>query len=113
MSEFRVRWPDLKKGLTLETGQTHRIIIERLPVHRLEVEDEYFNTASAVLLPDVPAKKSTGDAQEIDFSDEQLWKELAASHETFAKTVHDRPFEPEADGSAIDRHPGLGILVTA
>jgi hypothetical protein len=82
-------------------------------VHRLEIEDEYFNTASAVLLPDVPAKKSTGDAQEVNFSDEQLWKELTASHETFAETVRDRSFDPEADGAAIDRYAGLGVLLTA
>jgi hypothetical protein len=109
----RLRWSEFKGGLSLETGQRHRLIIDRLPLKRLEVEDEYFHTASAVLLPDVPGPAPTGEAQTVEFSDDDFWKELAASHGDFADKVRGRPFDTPEDTDTAGRHPGLGLLIVA
>jgi hypothetical protein len=108
-----MRWPDLRRGLTVGTGQTHRIVIERVPVHRLEIEDGYFNPASAVVLPDVPVQQPGGMAQAVAFSADDLWTKLLTSHEKFAKNFREQAFDPEAGSEGADRRPGLGNFIAA
>jgi hypothetical protein len=112
-SARRLRWSALESGLALETGQSHRLIIDRRTLHRLEIEDAYFNAGSGVLLPEVPGPKATGQAQAISFSDDAVWKELAASHEEFAKRLRERPYDPASGADVANRQPGLGVLIVA
>ena len=51
MSTIRPTLRDLAKGLELSTNAVHKVIIQRLFVDAVEMEDVHFHHNSAVVLP--------------------------------------------------------------
>lgn len=85
-------------------------------VQRLEVEDEFFNTASALLLPSIPGKEAPagGDAENVDFADDGAWAGLKQSQPSFADNFARTPFDPgDGEPGAAARDPGLSVILAA
>lgn len=61
-------------------------------MHLLEAEDLYFNTESAILLPDLPATKI--ELQPRNFSNASLWKLLEIFHPELTNDILNKDFSP-------------------
>jgi hypothetical protein len=105
MKEIKVSLADLKKGIKLETGEDYTVVVLGARVHRLEIEDAFFQTASAVFLPDAPLAEQAnpGNTDGAAFSNSELWDSLRKSHPGFADTLEKEPFDPDEDGGAAAR----------
>ena len=81
---------------------------------RLEVEDAFFNTGSALFLPTVPGSVSPVGAVPTPFSNAELFLELSKAHRGFTANVVAVPFEPDEPGSnGKDRTVGLQVILAA
>jgi hypothetical protein len=81
---------------------------------RLEVEDAFFNTSSAVFLPDVPGGPLLGGTIPVPFTNAPLWVELQRDQGQFATEVFTKPFDPEASGGETpQRVSALHVIIAA
>ena len=114
MKKTRVSLTEMKRGIELDTGEEYTLIVP-VDVYRVEIEDAFFQTASAVFLPDAPlAFEEEGDeADEVGFWDDELWKALHDSHPAFADNLQKQPYLPESADGSPHRVAGVGRLATA
>ena len=114
MKEIKIGLDDLEKGIELDTGEQYTLILTKTGVYRDEIEDAFFQTASAVFLPDVPLaqQEDNGIADEAAFSNDELWQALRKSHPAFADTLEKQPFDPEAEDGNPRRVTGAVRLAT-
>ena len=103
------------KTLDVAAGQRAEFVAHTRDAARLEVEDAFFNTASAVFLPDVPGSSLGRGALPVPFTNVPLWAELHRSHDPFATAIRTKPFDPDASGggSANQRESGLHVILAA
>ena len=81
---------------------------------RLEIEDAFFNTSSAVFLPDVPGGPLPGGAIPVPFTNAPLWVELERDQGQFATDVFSKPFDPESSGGdGPQRVSALHVIIAA
>ena len=111
--------PEQTSGKTMNvgSGSVHVFVVRRRSGRRLEVEDAFFNTSSAVFLPTVPqGAAESADDRLVNFSNEELWKGLSETEIRFTKAVRTEPFDPEAASDGDDpeqRQTGLYVLIAA
>lgn len=116
MPEHRVTRARMQTGLALAVGEQHTVILQGKVALRLEIEDAFFNTDSAVFLPDVPAEGGDDeDSVDTDFSNDSFWDAVKASHEIFTDTIFDEPFDPEGEeggGPGVaERESALHVII--
>jgi hypothetical protein len=115
-TEHRVRAAQLESGFKLATGGQHKVILQGKVALRLEIEDAFFNTDSAVFLPDVPAEGGDGgDPEEKEFSNDDFWKLVRNSHKHFTETLFEEPFDPDGSGGGgagvAERESALHVII--
>lgn len=99
----------LTLGLELETGKEYIFTIPRpKQAERLEVEDTFFNTNSAVFMPHVAVSRQTRSTPRTEFSNTQLWTDLEESHPVFVERSKDAPYLPDPVDA---REMGLHAIV--
>lgn len=103
------------KTLEIQTNQLSRFETLVRDASRLEVEDAFFHTASAVFLPDVPGAITPGDAVLTPFTNVQQLADLGTSHPQFAADLVIIPFDPDdgASSNALARENGLHVILAA
>ncbi len=107
--EHRATLHDLKQGLELRTGERHVLIVGRPSAYRLEIGESFFNTASAVFLPDVPLEMQEGVADRVQFDVNDLWAAFQSAYPEYANTLWNTRFVPP-DYAA--RKTGALLLMT-
>lgn len=60
MTEPNVTWEELAAGVTRPDGAVHRLVVERVRAHLLELEDAHFHFDSAIMLA-LPRRTVTAD----------------------------------------------------
>ena len=102
------------KTLELAANQVTTFVALARDARLLEVEDAFFNTASAVFLPDVPGAPVLGGAIRKPFDNAEFLVGLAQSHPEFTTDLVVLPFEPDSPGGdAPPREPGLQVILAA
>ena len=101
------------KTLDIAAGQRAQFTALTRDASRLEVEDAFFNTASALVLPEVPGASGSGNPQFSPFSNAELFVELHQTHPQFTFELVTVPFEPEDPGDEPERAPGLHVIIAA
>ena len=102
------------KTLDVAAGQRVHFTALTRGASRLEVEDAFFNTGSAMMLPDVPGQQTPGGPQNVEFSNHEMWAALHLAHPEFSITMRTTPFDPGAHGADEDgREDGLHVILAA
>ena len=101
------------KTLDVLAGQRVQFVALTRDASRLEVEDAFFNTGSAMFLPDVPSARQNGVPVPLPFTNPQLLAELARSHERFTLRFVTEPFDPNAASDRPARDGALHVIVAA
>jgi hypothetical protein len=101
------------KVVEVAAGQRAQFVALVRDAATLEVEDAFFNTASAVFLPDVPGGVPNGSPVPVPFTNAELLVALTRSHEKFTTTFIITPFDPEDGGNQPARESGLHVIVAA
>lgn len=101
------------KTLDVAAGQRVQFTALTRDASRLEVEDAFFNTGSAVFLPDVPSARLNGVPVPLPYNNPQLLAELARSHERFTLRFISEPFDPNAASDRPAREGALHVIVAA
>jgi hypothetical protein len=105
--------PLTPKVVEVPTGQQVQFIALVRDAARLEVEDAFFNTASAVFLPDVPGGVPNGLPVLVPFTNLEELARLTVSHDRFTTTFVVTPFDPETSGDQPTRENGLHVIIAA
>jgi outer membrane protein OmpA-like peptidoglycan-associated protein len=101
------------KTLDVAAGQRTQFTTLIRDANRLEVEDAFFNTGSAVFLPDVPSGRQNGVPVPVPFTNPELLADLARSHERFTLRFITEPFDPDSAGDRPPRESALHVIVAA
>ena len=101
------------KTLDVAVGQRVQFTALTRDASRLEVEDAFFNTGSAVFLPDVPSARQNGVPVPVPFTNPKLFAELVRSHERFTLNFVTEPFDPDASSDRPAREGALHVIVAA
>jgi len=100
------------KALDVAAGQRVQFAALTREASRLEVEDAFFNTGSAMMLPDVPGQETPGGSKNLEFSNNEMWAALHVAHPEFAIIMRTTAFDPSAHGVDDDgRADGLHVIL--
>lgn len=103
-----ITWSELREGVRAASGRSLTIRLCSQAAC-LEVEDAFFNHASAVLLPHI-ARAGLYSAEASPFSNDALWREIETAHPDLSPRLRDGEFLPEP---FVFRDAGLLSLARA
>jgi outer membrane protein OmpA-like peptidoglycan-associated protein len=101
------------KTLDVAAGQRVQFTALTRDASRLEVEDAFFNTGSAVFLPDVPSARPNGIPIPVPFTNPKLLADLVRSHEELTVRFMTQPFDPDAARTGPARDTALHVIIAA